>query len=144
MAELFLVGVDGSDGSRRAVRFAAEQARRTGAGLVIAHAIDWSPYAILPPQELADRHRQREEELARAASEVLAPLADEARRLGAEVETIARHGHPAATLAALATERGVQQVFVGRRGLSKLQALLFGSVSSGLAQVAGVPVTIVP
>ena len=44
----------------------------------------------------------------------------------------------------LADERGVTQIFTGRRGRSRLAALLFGSVASTLVQVSPVPVTVVP
>jgi nucleotide-binding universal stress UspA family protein len=61
-----------------------------------------------------------------------------------EAEALARHGHAGATLAEIADERGAKQIFVGRRGVSKVKALLFGSVSVGLVQVSTVPVTVVP
>lgn len=144
MADLYLVGVDGSEGSRRALRFAAERARLSGASLLLVHVIDWSPYAVLPPEELAERHKQREAEIQKAETEILGPLLEQARSLGVAAEAMARHGHAAATLAEIAKERGAQQLFVGRRGVSKVQALLFGSVTMSLVQVAEVPVTVVP
>ena len=55
-----------------------------------------------------------------------------------------RHGHVAEALSSLAEERGVTQIFTGRRGRSRLAALIFGSVASTLVQVATVPVTVVP
>jgi nucleotide-binding universal stress UspA family protein len=144
MPDLYLVGVDGSEGSRRALRFAAERARLAGAELLLVHVIDWSPYAVLPPQDLADRHHQREEEVANATRGILEPLLAEAGSLQVEAEALARHGHAGATLAEIADERGAKQIFVGRRGVSKVKALLFGSVSVGLVQVSTVPVTVVP
>lgn len=144
MADLYVVGVDGSEGSRRALGFAAERAKLSGASLLLVHVIDWSPYAVLPPQDLAERHKQREAELANARTGILEPLLEEARARGVTAEALAQHGHAADTLATLAKERHAQQIFVGRRGTSKVQALLFGSVSGSLVQVAGVPVTVVP
>jgi nucleotide-binding universal stress UspA family protein len=144
MADLYLVGVDGSEGSRRALDFAAERARLAGAKLLLAHVIDWSPYAVLPPQDLAQRHHQREEEIANATRVILEPLLAQARALQVEAEALARHGHAGGTLAEIADERGAKQIFVGRRGVSKVKALLFGSVSVGLVQVSTVPVTVVP
>lgn len=144
MPELYLVGADGSEGSRRAMAFAVERAKLAGASLLLVHTIDWSPYTVLPPDELAERHRRREEELAAAETGILRPLLEEARAQGVAAEALARHGHAAATLADLAQERGARQIFVGRRGMSRVQALLFGSVSMSLVQVATVPVTVVP
>jgi nucleotide-binding universal stress UspA family protein len=106
--------------------------------------IDWSPYTVMPPQDLADQHRRHDQQLAEATSRILEPLAVEARAAGVEVETLARHGHPAATLAALAEEHAVAQIFVGRHGHSRVHEVLFGSVPLALVHKATVPVTVVP
>ena len=62
MSKKFVVGYDGSEESRRAVDFAASQAKTSGAGLVVAHVLEWSPYSFLTPEELAERHKRREED----------------------------------------------------------------------------------
>jgi nucleotide-binding universal stress UspA family protein len=85
-----------------------------------------------------------EEEIADATRGILEPLVAEARAQQVEADALARHGHAGATLAEIADERGAKQIFVGRRGVSKVKALLFGSVSVGLVQVSTVPVTVVP
>jgi nucleotide-binding universal stress UspA family protein len=144
MSDSFLIGVDGSAGSRRAVEFAAAHARAAGARVVAAHVIEWSPFTFNTPEENEQRHRRREEELARAHSQVLDPLVSELRAGGLEAEGVVRHGHAAEVLAGLAQELGVSQVFVGRRGHSTIANLLFGSVAGTLVQVAPVPVTVVP
>ena len=52
---------------------------------------------------------------------------------------------PAAeVLSRLAVEHKASQIFIGRRGLSKLQALLFGSTAGSLVQISPVPVTVIP
>ena len=144
MSDRFLIGVDGSAGSRRAVEFAAAQARAAGARVVAAYVIEWSPFTFNTPEENEQRHRRREEELARARAQVLDPLVSELQTAGLEVEGLVRHGHPAEVLAGLAQELGASQIFVGRRGQSKIASLLFGSVAGTLVQIAPVPVTVVP
>jgi len=143
MSVTFLVGVDGSDGARRAAEFAAERARREGARLVLACVVEWSPFGALTPDEQAERHVQREKEIRVAETQVLAPLRS---ALGAdlEVETVVRHGHVAEVLCNLAREKGAAQIFSGRLGRGRFEALLFGSVAGSLVQVAPVPVTVVP
>jgi nucleotide-binding universal stress UspA family protein len=47
-------------------------------------------------------------------------------------------------LCGLAVETGAVQIFIGRRGLSRLEVLLFGSVAGTLVQMSPVPVTVVP
>jgi len=144
MTGTFLVAVDGSAGSDRAVDFATERALAGKAKLVLAHVIEWSPYSFHTPEELAERHGRREEEIARAQSTVLGPVAESVRARGADVDLVVRHGHTAETLANLAGEVGASQVFIGRKGESRVAALLFGSVTASLVQTSPVPVTVVP
>jgi nucleotide-binding universal stress UspA family protein len=143
MTDIMLVGVDGSEASRRAADFAATRARASGARLVVAYVIEWSPYTFNTPEENEVRHKRREEEIARAEAH-LAPLLGELRAAGLEVEGVVRHGHAAETLSGLAAEYGAAQIFIGRQGVSKIAAMLFGSVAGSLVQISPVPVTVVP
>lgn len=142
MTDTILVGVDGSEPSRRAVDFAAKRAG--GARLVLAYVIEWSPYSFNTPEENEQRHKRREEEIARARTQVLDPLVAELRAAGLEVEGVVRHGHAAEVLGGLAGELGAGLIVIGRLGVSKIQAMLFGSVAGSLVQVSPVPVTVVP
>lgn len=144
MTMTWLVGLDGSDGGRRAVEFAAARARAADTRLVVAYVIEWSPYTFNTPEENEIRHRRREEEIERARTQVLDPIVGELRAGGVEVEGVVRHGHAAEVLSGLAGEFGAAQIFVGRLGQSRIAALLFGSVAGSLAQISRVPVTVVP
>jgi nucleotide-binding universal stress UspA family protein len=144
MTDTMLVGVDGSDSSRRAVEFAATCARAGRARLVAAYVIEWSPYTFNTPEENEQRHQRREEEIVRARTQVIDPLVAELRAAGLDVEGVVRHGHAAEVLSGLAVEHGAAQIFIGRRGISRIAALLFGSVAGSLVQVSPVPVTVVP
>lgn len=144
MKETLLVGIDGSEGGRRALDFTAQRALRLGARVLVAYVIDWSPFNMLTPQELESRHRERQEEIKKAQAQVLEPMLQRLREQGLDVEGVTRHGHAAETLAALAQEHQAVQIVVGRRGLSRVQSLLFGSVSVSLVQISSVPVTVVP
>ncbi|HSK28088.1 MAG TPA: universal stress protein [Jiangellales bacterium] len=143
MPAVILVGVDQSDGSRRAVEFARDRAREVGAALLIAHVIPWSPYSFTTPEENETRHVRREAELAAAREQVLGPACALVGD-GVECTSEARHGHPAETLSSLAREHDAMHVVVGRTGESRLRSMLFGSVPSQLIQIADVPVTVVP
>jgi nucleotide-binding universal stress UspA family protein len=125
------------------VDFASARAKAGGARLILAYVIEWSPYSFNTPQENEERHKRREEEIARAESH-LTPLLAEMRAQGIEVESIVRHGHAAEVLSQIASEAGAVQIFIGRRGVSKIAAMLFGSVAGSLVQVSPVPVTVVP
>jgi nucleotide-binding universal stress UspA family protein len=144
MTDTMLVGIDGSEGGTRAARFAAELAKKSNARLIVAYVIEWSPYTFNTAQENEVRHKRREEEIARAESDMLQPVVEELKKAGVDAEGVVRHGHAVEVLSQVAKERGASQIIIGRRGLSKLKALLFGSVASSLVQVSPVPVTVIP
>jgi len=139
-----MVGVDCSECGERAVEFAAEHAKRSKARLYVAHVIEWSPFSFSTVEENFERHKQREEELQRAHSEVIDPVVNRLKDEGLDVEGLVRHGHVADTLNTLAVENGVTNIILGRQGTSMLKAHVFGSVGSRLVQVAECAVTVVP
>ena len=144
MSDILLVGVDGSECCQRALEFASAQAKGSNARLIVAYVIEWSPYTFNTPEENEVRHKRREEEIKRAESEVLDPILTSLKSSGVQVEGVVRHGHAAQVLTDLAQERSATQIFIGRRGLSKLKAMLFGSVAGSLVQISPVPVTVIP
>ncbi|MCC0030418.1 MAG: universal stress protein [Brucellaceae bacterium] len=144
MSIKYVVGYDGSDSSRRAVDFALDRAKASGASLVVAHVLEWSPYSFLTPEELEERHKRRGEELARAESAVIKPLVDAISGKGVEVETVIKYGHIADTLSAIAKEHDAAQIFLGRQGETGITARIFGSVAGSMVQSTPVPCTIVP
>lgn len=144
MTNTLLVGIDGSEGGKRAVDFAAVRAKFAGARVIVAYVIEWSQYSFNTPEENEVRHKRREEEIERARAQILDPAVAALKSSGIEVEGMVRHGHPAQVLCSLAKETGAAQIFIGRRGLSRLEVLLFGSVAGSLVQMSPVPVTVVP
>jgi nucleotide-binding universal stress UspA family protein len=144
MADTYIAAYDGSDAGRRAVDLALSQAKASGAKLVIAHVLEWSPYSFLTQEELAERHKRRNEELDRAAKAVIRPLEDALKGKGVKIETVIKYGHVAETLCDIAKAQGASQIFIGRTGHSTIVERIFGSVAGSLAQIAPVPCTIVP
>ena len=143
-ADCILVGLDASDCSRRALDFARLRAKTMGVSLVIVYVIEWSPYSFNTPEENAERHKRREEEIATAHASVLDPTLSMLKESGLDADGLVRHGNVADVLNELAVERNAVQIVVGRVGASGLKSLIFGSVTSKLVQVASVPVTVVP
>lgn len=141
---LFLVGIDGSPGGERALAAAAELARDSKAKLLIAYVIAWSPYTFSTPEENAERHRRREEELSVARSKLLDPLVKRWTEKGLEVEALASHGHPARTLASLAEQHDAKIIVIGRSGDTPLKTRFFGGTAAALTQSATCPVLVVP
>lgn len=134
-----VVGVDGSEGSLEAVRFALEEARLRGGKVAAVFA--WSipfvadvPTGLLP--EMMDDFRSDAEAL---LEEQIAAVGDTG---GVEIERVVVEGPPAQALVHEA-ERAALLV-VGSRGRGGFKGLLLGSVSSQCAQHAPCPVVIVP
>jgi nucleotide-binding universal stress UspA family protein len=144
MPTKYVVACDGSSASGRAVKAAVEQAKLTGASLLLVHVLEWSPYSFLTPEELEERHKRRSEELKRAQAALVDPLIASLTSEGVEASAIIRYGHVTQTLAEIAEKEGAAQIFIGRTGQSTLSKMVFGSVAASMAQIAPVPCTIVP
>ncbi|MBV2358935.1 universal stress protein [Thalassococcus sp. CAU 1522] len=144
MTRKIVVGYDDSAGGKSALDFAVKQLKAQGGSLVLAHVLEWSPYSFLTPEEIEERHARRKEELSRAETAVLGPVVAQLAKEGITVETTLKYGHIAETLCRIAKDEKADQIIIGRTGESGFSSRLFGSVAGSLAQVAPVPVTIVP
>jgi len=142
-----VVGIDGSDASREALRWAAEEARLRSAPLVAVHV--WS---FIPPQPIGDPGMlavpagdlpgQLEAERDAASGALEAAVADAlAVAPGIEVEKKLVEGDPGDAL--VAESASAQLVVVGSHGRSGLQAALLGSVSRHVTTHAACPVVVV-
>ena len=144
MSNKILVAIDGSDCGHRALNAAVQNASLTNSDLVLTYVIEWTPYSFHTPEELAERHKRRESEIERAHESILSSESAVVINEGIKVETVVRHGKIADTLIELAREYGVSQIYIGRLGESRVQSMLFGSVTAALIQTSEVPVTVVP
>ncbi|WP_405403975.1 universal stress protein [Paracoccus sp. Ld10] len=144
MSRKIVVGFDGSDASIRALDFAISRAQAQGDNILIAHVLEWSPYSFLTPSEVEERHRRRKEELQRAEAAILTPMVRRVEDAGIPCATTLRYGHIAETLCRIAKDESAAMIFIGRMGDSGFASRIFGSVAATLAQVAPVPVVIVP
>ncbi|MCA1778059.1 MAG: universal stress protein [Xanthomonadaceae bacterium] len=142
--ERFLVGIDGSECGDRALAGAARNAQFAKAELLVCYVIDWSPFTFSTPEENAERHRRREEELIKAQTKLIEPRVAELRCSGLRVEGIGRHGHAARTLIKLAEERDISMIVVGRAGDRPTRTRIFGGTAAALVQTAPCPVLVVP
>ena len=138
--DVFLVAYDGRD--QHPVDFAVERALKEDARLVIVHVLEWSPYSFLTNEELAHRHQQRQQELARAEEAILKPVLERVRRGGITADGEVRYGNVVDLLCLAGKEANAAMIFLGRS--SSLSARVFGSVASGVVQCATVPTVIVP
>jgi nucleotide-binding universal stress UspA family protein len=144
MNRVLIVGVDCSECSDRALKYATRLVEASKGQLIVTHVIDWSPFTFNTPQENEERHMRREAELDRAHREIVDPLVSEFRERGIYARGVIRHGHPAETLSAVGEEFGATDIIIGKTGSSRIKTQLFGSVANTLVQVSKLPVTVVP
>lgn len=132
-----LVGFDGSEESRVALRSALE---RAGAGdrVQVVHA-----YAEVASWVGDPFYGQELSEAQEAARRVLERAERVAHDAPAEVTYELHEGAPAEVLARIAALRGVDEIVVGTRGLGRIRAAL-GSVAQALVRTADRPVLVVP
>ena len=136
-----VVGVDGSEGSRRALRWAAAEAVVRGDALALVHV--WEPPQAYAPLGLG-AYPVDPEPIREAASELLEGLVAQARELapGLEIRGELLEGAPAEAL--LEAARTADLLVVGSRGLGGFRSLLLGAVSQQVTHHAPCPVVIVP
>ena len=135
MSGIVAVGVDGSEGSRRALRWAAEEARLRGARL---RAITVWSYMDQPAGTFDPAYT--EANARRELDTAIAALGDDAG--GVEIEPVTVCDLPAHGLLEAAEDADL--LVVGSRGHGGFRGLLLGSVSQQVAHHATVPVVIVP
>jgi len=133
-----VVGVDGSEGSRLALRWAAEEAALRSAALEVIHT-----YESVQTVERIVTAAQAEtfsRAVAEAAREVLDSMIVEVE--GVEVRAHAIESpNPAETL--VERSKGAEMLVVSSRGRGSFKSLLLGSVSQQCAHHATCPVAIV-
>jgi len=139
-----VVGVDGSEGSATALRFAILEAARRHARLVVANGWwvdsprstkDALPFITLDRREFGDRSRELMERM----------LDDAYRTVGqrlSDVEIKPLEESPTQALVRLTDKAGM--LVVGSRGRGGLAGLLLGSVSQQCLQHAYATVVVVP
>jgi nucleotide-binding universal stress UspA family protein len=139
-----VVGVDGSPGSRAALRFAYDEAKRRGTGLRVVTAFElpdvWSIAYALPVSCSVEEMRDNVlENTRRVVTETLGDLvsADGAP----DIDVVVKGGSAAHMLVSAAT--GSPLLVVGSRGLGGFRRMLLGSVSLQCVQHAPCPVTVV-
>jgi len=131
---VIVVGVDGSPSSQRAVRWAAQQAKLTGATLRAVSSWRWPNYItrIPPGVDLASDTR-------RTLDEVL-----EEALTGSEDLTLTRHvieGPPGPAL--LTQAQDATLLVVGAQGRAAFPGMLLGSVAEYCVRHGSCPVVVV-
>jgi nucleotide-binding universal stress UspA family protein len=136
-----VVGVDGSEPSKQALRWAQFLARTTGVHLEVVNA--WQPYAAYGWGVYGMGAVLGDWDAGRDAEKVLVEAVDEVfgAHRPATLQTTVREGHAAKVL--LDVSHGARMLVVGSRGHGGFAGLLLGSVSANCAEHATCPVLVV-
>jgi nucleotide-binding universal stress UspA family protein len=136
---LIVVGVDGSDGGRRALDWAANEAASRGGAVQAVTAWSWDgmefgPVAATRPEDEEQRAREMLDTEIRAL----------ARRRGSSVPVAAEviEGRPADVLAAAGSAADL--LVLGSHGHSRIRHTVLGSVSEDCIRKAACPVVVIP
>lgn len=136
MSSGVIVGYDGSECAKAALRTAIEVGRAYGEAVTIAFGYELSPVG----GELHDYHTALNE-LGRKRLEEAQAVAAQA---GGEVEAIVVALAPAEALVHVADERDARVIVVGTRGESPIRGALLGSTPHKLLHISDRPVLVVP
>ena len=136
-SDRIVVGVDGSEQSQQALRWAADYAATIGATLDAVSAWDWPSAAGwgAAPIPMNWDPRQDTEKL---LTETIDSVFDGQRPK--DLRLLVVEGHPARVL--LEQSKGAAMLVVGSRGHGGFAGLLLGSVSASVAEHASCPVLV--
>ena len=141
VAKEMLVPVDGSENSLRAVRYALALAAALGARIRLFYVFPVSSVEIIG---MAGMSRDDIEHAAQAAAQrVFDKLHAEIGETDVKLDDETSIGDPAEEIIRCTEDDHELLVILGRRGLSRIQSLLLGSVSEKVVRHAHSPVTII-
>jgi nucleotide-binding universal stress UspA family protein len=129
---------DGSAGADRALGYARDLARITGAELVVVHGEEMSAAR----SSIGYTRRVDEEDLEAKIKRQVAEIAGSG--IPVNVTVIGGHAHPATLIAEVAEDVGAGLVVVGTRGHTPHAGLMLGSVTDRLLHILHCPVLAVP
>jgi len=144
MFRSIVVGTDGSETAKEAVRQALELARRLGARVELVSA-----YEPVSGARLRDESQQAPGDVQwmvnprEDVDSTLREAAEEAAAAGVEVSIYARQGDPADAILDVAEERSADLIVVGNKGMTGAKRFLLGSVPNKVSHHAPCSVLII-
>ncbi len=140
MFKQIIVGVDGSDNSKSAIRIACELARDHGGDLTLVH-VPHAESAAFVVGAVAGYHAAINtptlKDIEKAGQKILDESAAIAADMGCKsVKTQMKHGDAASEILSYAEEVGADLIVTGRRGLNRLASLVLGSTTQRINHLA--------
>jgi nucleotide-binding universal stress UspA family protein len=144
MFKSIVVGTDGSETAREAVRQATELAGKLGATIQLVSA-----YEPVPEGRLREERQEVPEDLQwmvnprEDVTTTLEEAAEELKQAGVQVDTHAREGDPADAILDVAEEKNADLIVVGNKGMTGAKRFLLGSVPNKVSHHAPCSVMII-
>jgi nucleotide-binding universal stress UspA family protein len=139
-----VVGTDGSETAKEAVRQATELARQVGSKIHLVSA-----YEPVPEGRLRDERQQIPEDMQwmvnprEDVNNTLEAAGKDIGQAGVEVDTHAREGDPADAILDVAEEQQAGLIVVGNKGMTGAKRFLLGSVPNKVSHHAPCSVMII-
>ena len=144
MFKTIVVGTDGSETAKEAVRQATELAKSVGASVHLVSAYEPVPQGRLRqerqqvPDDLQWMVNPRED-----VNTTLEQAGEEIKQAGVEAESHPREGDPADAILDVAEEENADLIVVGNKGMTGARRFLLGSVPNKVSHHAPCSVMII-
>ncbi|HSM45647.1 MAG TPA: universal stress protein [Acidimicrobiia bacterium] len=140
---MIVVGVDGSDGSRRAAEHGVAIARHWGAHVKLVTVVrtpeGWWGIGGAPPSP-----ESLSTALVEGQQEILKDFEENLDLEGVDYETVGELGDPVSRLLAVCEDNEADMMVIGRRGAGIAERVILGSTADRLTHLATCPVLVVP
>jgi len=138
-----VVGVDGSEGSKRAAEHGAAIARHWGAHLKLVTVVrtpeGWWGIGGAPPSP-----ESLSTALVEGQQRILSDFEEHLDLEGVDYETVSELGDPVGRLLAVTETASADMLVIGRRGAGLAERVILGSTADRLTHLASCPVLVIP
>jgi nucleotide-binding universal stress UspA family protein len=141
---LYMVGIDGSEYSERAVERAINLAKSTSARVKLLYVLNPPESQTFIYEGIAPAMISKAEEESQIEASTIQPLLKKYNDLNVQLDSEFVWGEPAETIEKRVKEEHANMLFLGRRGRSIYVDILLGSVANKLAHRIGIPIVLVP
>jgi len=142
--QTYVVGIDGSEWSMRALKRAVIIAQDTKAKIQVLYVMDGAEYDGLSTEKMNNVQAKKQQEIDQIEQSIINPMIAPYADTRVCISAIVLMGTPAKAIHQHVKSHNASMVFVGRRGRSAMVNLVTGSTATKLAHSIGVPIVLVP
>ncbi|HIH44306.1 MAG TPA: universal stress protein [Candidatus Methanoperedenaceae archaeon] len=140
MIKKVMVATDGSEYTKKAVKYGIEIAKLSDSKLYAIYVVDTAAFASIPMDSAWESMYGL---LKQEGDDATKQVADAAADSGIEVERLVVEGHPADEIVNAAEDNSVDMIVMGTLGKSGLERFLLGSVAEKVMRISKIPVMVV-